>query len=307
MEKKVVVLGSLNVDSILHINHLPKQGETMAMNDTTVAPGGKGANQAVAAKRMGAQTSFIGAVGDDQNGAMMLSALTNDQVDTKHVTVMNGISTGAAYILLEEDGNNTILINGGTNQQLTEAHIEAAREVIENADVLITQFETPMATAIAAFKIAKDAGVLTILNPAPAAANIPGELMMLTDIIIPNETESEIITDIEVTDEASMVASANILQSLGVENVIITVGARGAFYQTTKGHGFVDAFKVNAVDTTAAGDSFIGSLAANLDHDLANLAEAIRVSNKTSSLAVQGAGALPSIPTREQVFTALGK
>lgn len=305
MTRKVTVLGSLNADAILHISRLPKQGETMAMNNATTAPGGKGANQAVAAARMGAQTKFVGAVGQDQNGEMMLAAMQENAVDIEHVQKLANIGTGSAYILLEEDGNNTILIHGGANQALTVADAENASEAIFAADVLVAQFETPLEVTLKAFEIAKQNGVFTILNPAPAKQDIPTELLELTDLIIPNETEAEIITGIAVTDDASMEENARKFRELGVQNLIITVGARGAYYSTINGAGFVPAFKVNAVDTTAAGDTFIGTLASQLELDLSNVIEAIRFSNRASSITVQGAGALPSIPNFEQVKNAL--
>ncbi|QBO35283.1 ribokinase [Periweissella cryptocerci] len=304
MTRKVTVLGSLNADAILHIPRLPKQGETMAMHDATTAPGGKGANQAVAAARMGALTQFVGAIGEDQNGIMMFEAMADNKVNTTHIKKMTETGTGAAYIMLEDDGSNTILIHGGANQALTVADIETASEAITSADVLVAQFETPLDVTAKAFELAKQNGVFTILNPAPAHKGIPAELLGLTDLIIPNETEAEIITGIEVTDDASMEANARKFRELGVPNLIITVGARGAYYSTVNGAGFVDAFKVNAVDTTAAGDTFIGTLSSQLELDLSNIVEAIRFSNRASSITVQGAGALPSIPNYDQVKAA---
>lgn len=305
MTRKITVLGSLNADTILHISRLPKQGETMAMNNASTAPGGKGANQAVAAARMGAQTKFVGAVGQDQNGEMMLATLQANVVDSTHVQKLANIGTGSAYILLEEDGNNTILIHGGANQALTVSDAQNASEAIAAADVLVAQFETPLEVTLKAFEIAKQNGVFTILNPAPAKQGIPTELLELTDLIIPNETEAEIITGIAVSDDASMEENARKFRELGVQNLIITVGARGAYYSTINGAGFVPAFKVDAVDTTAAGDTFIGTLASQLELDLSNVIEAIRFSNRASSITVQGPGALPSIPNLEQVKQAL--
>lgn len=304
MTRKVTVLGSLNADTIMHIVRMPKQGETMAMHNATTAPGGKGANQAVAAARMETITKFVGAVGADQNGIMMLNALKDNGVDTTYVKECADVGTGSAYIMLEDDGSNTILIHGGANQSLTIADVTDATSAITTADILVAQFETPLEVTFKAFELAKQNGVFTILNPAPATANIPNELLDLTDLIVPNETEAEIISGIPVTDEASMEENARKFRELGVQNLIITVGARGAYYSTVHGAGFVPAFKVNAVDTTAAGDTFIGTLAAELELDLSNVEEAIRFSNRASSITVQGAGALPSIPKLSQVQAA---
>lgn len=304
MTRKVTVLGSLNADTIMHIDRLPKQGETMAMHDATTAPGGKGANQAIAAARMDAATTFVGAVGNDQNGQMLLDAMATDNVDIANIKTHQEIGTGSAFIMLEKDGNNTILIHGGANQSLSIEDIESAKDAIINCDVLVAQFETPLAVTLKAFELAKQNGVFTILNPAPAKTDIQPELLSLTDLIVPNETEAETISGIAVTDEASMADNARKFRELGVPNLIITVGARGAYFSTVNGAGFVPAFKVNAIDTTAAGDTFIGTLASQLKLDLSNIAEAIRFSNRASSITVQGAGALPSIPKLAQVQAA---
>ena len=303
--KKITVLGSLNADTILHIPHLPQQGETMAMQGASTAPGGKGANQAVAAKRLGGAVSFIGAVGDDQNGALLLEALQADGVNTDHVAQIAGATTGAAYIMLEADSHNTILILGGTNSLVDEAHVTAAQATIAASDVLIAQFETPLAATVRGFEMAKAAGVMTVLNPAPAKQDIPVELLAATDLIIPNETEAEIITGIPVVDDASMQQAAARLQDMGAKNVIITVGERGSYYRLASGvEGFVAALKVKAIDTTAAGDTFIGALTTKLNADMSNIAEAVQFANAAAAITVQGAGAQPSIPTLAQVTAA---
>src|SRR5699024_2056363 len=224
MTRKVTVLRSLNSDTILHIDHLLVQRETMARSDTPTAPGGKGANQAVAAQRLGAQVHFIGAVGQDQNGELLLNALQADGVDTTHIAQLANVGTGAAYILLESDSNNTILILGGANQQVSETNVDEAEKTIQSSEVLVAQFETPIVATLQAFKLAKSAGVMTILNPAPGHKEIPKELLGLTDLITPNETEAEIITGIPVNDDISMTNASNKMQEMGAKNVIITLG-----------------------------------------------------------------------------------
>lgn len=294
--KKIVVLGSINVDIILNIARLPLPGETMAMHDRSTAGGGKGANQAIAAVRAGAETSFIAKIGQDRSADFMLDTFKYDGLNIDYVTQDDKAGTGQAYILLDDNGQNSILIYGGANQTITTEDIQNASEAIANADCMITEFETPIAASIEAFKIAKANNVLTILNPAPAKTDIPEELLKLTDIIVPNETEAEAITGIKVTDEASMVAAANKLHSMGVKNVIITVGANGSFYSVDEKTGFVNAYKVNTVDTTAAGDTFIGYLASKLNPDLDNIEEAMKFASKASSITVQTKGAQNSIP-----------
>lgn len=301
---KVTVLGSLNVDSILRFKRFPKPGETLPLTGKSVAGGGKGANQAIAAARAGAQTTFIGKVGQDQEGTFMVQQLTESGVDDRFVQHSDAAATGSAFILLDASSENRILIDGGTNQLVTAEDVEQAQSVIADSTFLIAQFETPIAATQRGFELARAAQQKTILNPAPATDAVPAELLAVTDLIVPNETETETLTGVHITDEASMVAGAQKLQALGVANVIITVGSKGAFWMRDGEHGFVPAFKVDAVDTTAAGDTFIGALSSVLQPDFSNLAEAVRFANRASSLAVQKLGAQPSIPTQAEIVAA---
>lgn len=303
MVNNVTVLGSLNVDTILRIARLPKTGETMPMSDKNNAGGGKGANQAIAAARCGASTAFIGKIGDDENGKMMLGLLNESNVSTKYVETSSE-GTGQAFILLQDSGENSILIYGGANQTISDEDIENAHEVICSADFLVTQFETPILPAVKAFEMAKESGVVTILNPAPAK-QVPQELLQHTDLITPNETEAEILTGVHVDNPASQHEAAVKLQELGAKNVIITLGSKGAFYRVGEKEGFVPAFKVRAIDTTAAGDTFLGALSSQLKKDFSNIEEAIVFASRASSLAVQKLGAIPSIPTKKAVEDAL--
>lgn len=294
--KKIVVLGSINIDTILNIARLPLPGETMAMHDRSIAGGGKGANQAIAAVRAGAKTSFIAKIGKDHAADFMIDTFKSDGLNIQNVTEDKIAGTGKAYILLDDRGQNSILIYGGANQTITVEDIKNASETIKKADCLITEFETPLEASTEAFRIAKENNVLTILNPAPAKQNISEELLKLTDIIVPNETEAQAITGIEVVDELSMAQAAKKMHAMGVKNVIITVGANGSFYSQGEKSGFVNAYKVNTVDTTAAGDTFIGYLASKLDSDLSNIEEAMKFASKASSITVQTQGAQNSIP-----------
>lgn len=303
MSNKVTVVGSLNVDTTLRIKRMPLPGETLAAADKTSAAGGKGANQAVAAARSGAQTAFVGQVGTDNGGEMMIKDLQDNGIDTTGIRENDQVGTGSAAILLDEDGQNSILVYGGANQQLSVDDVAAAKQQIAAADFVIAQFETPQEATLKAFQIAKENGVKTILNPAPAHKIDPA-LLKLTDLIIPNETESASLTGIIVTDETSMLMSAAKYAQMGVRNLIITVGAKGAFYCTQDGYNFVPAFKVNAVDTTAAGDTFIGSLSSQLKPDMSNIEKALVYAQRASSLAVQKMGALPSIPTHDEIIAA---
>lgn len=298
---KVTIVGSLNVDTTLRIKRMPLPGETLAAEGKSSAAGGKGANQAVSAARSGAQTAFIGEVGKDNSGQMMLDEMKANGIDVAGIRENDQVGTGTASILLDENGQNSILIYGGANQQLSPTDVEAAKDKITAADFVVAQFETPQAATLRAFQLAKANGVTTILNPVPAQ-KIDPEVLKLTDLIIPNETESAELTGVIITDETSMLISAAKFAQMGVRNLIITVGAKGAFYCTQDGYSFIPAFKVNAVDTTAAGDTFIGALSSQLKPDMSNIEKALVYAQRASSLAVQKMGALPSIPTREQIL-----
>ena len=305
MTNRVTVIGSLNVDTILEIPRLPKPGETLAMHNQSFAGGGKGANQGIAAGRAGADTYFIGKVGDDENGKFMVNSMTESGINVDQITVTKDAKTGQAFILLDDEGQNSILVYGGANQELAATDVENAKNTIAQSDFIITQFETPLDVAEAAFKEAKANDVVTILNPAPARDTIPASLLAVSYLVVPNETECQTLTGVEITDEASMIKGAEKLHAMGAKCVIITVGSKGAFYHTADGDtGFVDAFKVKAVDTTAAGDTFIGALSSQLNKDLSNLPDAIRFANRASSITVQRMGAHPSIPTLAEIEAA---
>lgn len=300
---KVTVVGSLNVDTTMKIKRMPLPGETISAMGKSSAAGGKGANQAVSAARSGAQTSFVGEVGKDNGGQMMLKDLQDNGIDVSGIRENDQVGTGSAAILLDENGQNSILVYGGANQQLSVEDVEAAKKQIVSADFVVAQFETPQAATLRAFQLAKENGVTTILNPAPAQKIDPA-VLKLTDLIIPNETESSALTGIIITDETSMLMSAAKFAQMGVRNLIITVGAKGAFYCTQDGYNFIPAFKVDAVDTTAAGDTFIGALSSQLKPDMSNIEKALVYAQRASSLAVQKMGALPSIPTKDQIIAA---
>ncbi|MBP2057561.1 ribokinase [Lactobacillus colini] len=298
---KITIVGSINVDSILHIKNLPQPGETIAMTTFSQAAGGKGANQAVAAARAGSRVVFVGRVGADDHGKLMLKEFKDNNIDTNHVIVTHNQQTGQAYILLQESGQNSIIIQHGSNFDVTAEDVREAKDEISTSDFVIAQFETPVEATIEAFKIAHEAGKTTILNPAPAMKQIPQELLELTDLITPNETESQAITGIEITNQESMAQSAAYFHNLGIKGVIITIGANGSYVSMGDLNEIVPAFKVKAVDTTAAGDTFIGALASELNSDLSNLKESIIYASKSSSFTVQKLGAFPSIPSRSVV------
>lgn len=298
----ITVVGSINLDRTIRVHQMPKPGETIHTKEVFSSGGGKGANQAVAAKRSGAKTHFIGGIGNDEAGQVMFDLLNQEEIDTSGVIELENQATGQAYIMIDNQGENSIMIHSGANNAFTTDHVKRYEPIIRESDFLIGQLESAVDSTIEAFEIARKAEVVTILNPAPAFEALPAALLKATDIIVPNETETEILTGIKITDEASMKQAAQRLHDLGIAVVIITVGSKGAFYHTEKNSGMVPAFKVNAVDTTAAGDTFIGSMSSVLKKDISNLEAAIRYANKASSIAVQRFGAQPSIPYKNEII-----
>jgi len=297
----ITVIGSINLDRTIRVKQMPKPGETMHTKEIFSAGGGKGANQAVAAKRSEAVTNFIGAIGNDEAGEMMRELLSEEGIELAGVQSLEKQATGQAYIIVDDQGENSIMIHSGANNAFTPKQVQAHADLIKASDFVVAQFESTLESTIEAFTIAREAGVKTILNPAPALENVPEELLKVTDMIIPNETETEILTGIKVTDEASLKAAADHLHQLGIEAVIITIGSKGAFYDVQDRNGIVPAFKVNAVDTTAAGDTFIGAMSSVLKKDFSNLEQAIEYGNQASSLTVQRFGAQPSIPYKNEL------
>ena len=298
---KVTVIGSINLDTNLRVKQMPRPGETVHASGHYSAAGGKGANQAVAAARSGCEVSFIGGVGDDAPGKEMLGLLKSEGINTQGIITAKKESTGQAFITVDDSGQNSITIYAGANYAFGPAEVEQNQDLIKDSDFLIAQFETPLAATIKGFEIAHDAEVKTILNPAPGMAEIPADLLKLTDIITPNETEAETITGIKVTDEKTAQMAASKLHDQGVKTVIITIGAKGAFYDYQNQRELVPAFKVKAVDTTAAGDTFIGAMTSILTTDLSNLKDAVLFANKASSITVQKYGAQPSIPYAKDI------
>lgn len=301
---KICVLGSINMDLVLKVKDMPKVGETILSKSFQKIAGGKGANQAVAAKRSGAEVFMISKIGKDENGRELRDKLVKDNIDVKYVFEDEVEPTGMALIMVNENGNNSIIVNAGSNMTLTRDEIHSAQEVIKESEIIISQFETPEDMTIEAFKIAKENEKVTILNPAPAK-KIKEELLKYTDIIVPNETEAELLTGIEIKDIEDAKEAGKVFLDKGVKFVIITLGENGAALIGKDFCEIVPAYKVNAIDTTAAGDSFIGGLSSKLDvKNLGRetLSKAIRFGNKVSSIAVQRKGAQPSIPFLEEVL-----
>jgi ribokinase len=309
MAKIITVLGSTNIDKIVPVPRFATSGETLhTSNHMVEAMGGKGLNQGVAVARSGIETNMITKVGQEFDIAKNMAV---ENLKTDCVMRSNTEETGQAYITVSaETGDNVIYIYGGANADMTAADVRAHTAAIAESDFVIAQLETPIETVAEAFKIAHENGVKTIFNPAPMPEDgrLPAELLAATDIIAPNEHETFLMTGIEVTDEASMLANAAYYFDRGIEIVIITIGSQGAFYMYKGGkHGLVPAFTVNATDTTAAGDTFIGAMATRLNSNMDNLPEAMRYATAAASITVSRAGAQPSIPNETEVLAALAQ
>lgn len=297
---RIIVLGSLNFDTTLAIEHFPKMGETTFAVGKERSLGGKGGNQAVAAARSKAEVVFLGKVGDDEHGKTILEALKKEKIDIAGISVTKELKTGAAYILLNKSGQNSIIVYGGANEDLKLNDFLSLVKRFNSYDFIVSQFEIPKDTVKETFSLARKQGVVTVLNPAPAQ-KIDEDLANLTDLLIPNEVESEMLTGIKITDLDSMEKSGKTFLKMGFKNVIITIGSRGVYYLTEKFEGFQSAYKVNAVDTSAAGDTFIGALLSQLNPDFNNLVEAISFAQCASSITVQRHGTQKSIPTIEEI------
>ncbi len=299
MKNKLCVLGSINVDHVIRVPYFPKAGETLTGYGYQIAYGGKGANQAVAAARVGAKVSFIGAIGDDQIGQTMKQAFEQEGIDTSAICVIPNQSTGLAMIQVADSGENSIVISAGANADLSESLVEQHKSQIEQADILLMQLESPLQAVTLATKFAKSAGVKVVLNPAPAQP-LPDSLLSHIDIITPNETEAEILTGIKVTDEQTAAVAANHFHQLGIETVLITLGSKGVYY-SEKGQGeIIPGFRVDAVDTTAAGDTFNGAfVTALLEGKSAK--DAIRFAHAAAAISVTRMGAQTAIPNRKEV------
>lgn len=298
---KVAVLGVFVADLAFRANRMPVMGETLLGHSFAMNPGGKGSNQAVAAARMGAEVTMITRLGAD-NFAEMAGALWQEAGIAPHVIRDADSYTGAAHIFIQEaSGDNAIIIAPGAAAQLCAADIEAARDVIEGAQVFITQLEQPLDAAMRGLQIARAAGVTTILNPAPAA-ELPAEMLALCDYVTPNETETEMLSGVAVHTVEDARDACAALKALGVGRPIITMGAQGAYLD---GHGLVPAMKVGAVvETTGAGDAFNGGLAACLADGMTPQ-EAARHACAVAGLSVTRAGAAPSMPQRDEVLALL--
>jgi len=299
MLPKITVVGSLNMDLIVRTPRIPTPGETIIGSGFHTAPGGKGANQAVAAARLGAQVSMVGRVGNDEFAATLLENLKLVNVNTQFVIQDPEASTGVALIEVDDSGENSIVVASGANMRVTSLDVDAAQEAISAADLLLLQLEIPLKTVIQAAVLAKRKNVTVVLNPAPAR-KLTSELLSLVDILIPNETETALLTGLPVGSQSEIRAAASSLLTSGIKTGILTLGENGALLSQGGKTNIFPAFQVKPVDTTAAGDAFVGGFAVALAEGK-SVTEAIHWGNAAGALATTRLGAQPSLPMRQDV------
>ena len=299
---KILVIGSLNIDMVMKVDHMPTAGETILCDGMKLVAGGKGANQACAAGRLGTDVTMLGAIGNDSHGEMQRDSLQRSGVDVSGLITKERVSTGTAFITVNKEGNNSIVVVQGANAQFTPEDIEAHRDLLEECEIVILQLEIPMDTVLYAVKLARTLGKTVILDPAPVPEHFPEELYQYVDIIKPNESELSRLTGIADTQN-HLEEAVQIVKDHGVKNVLVTLGGDGVYLDTeNESPVHIPAKKVEVVDTTAAGDSFTAALAAMLLEGK-TLKEAAEFANQVSAIVVTREGAQDSIPTLQEVLT----
>ena len=297
--ERIVVIGSCNTDMVINTERLPQPGETIIGGNFFMNAGGKGANQAVAAARLGGRVSFMAKVGNDHFGSRSIEQYKSEGIEVEHILVDNDNPSGVALIMVDAKGENCIAVASGANALLRPEDIDKATDTIERGDIVLMQLETPLETVEYASRIAREKGKKVILNPAPAL-HLPESLLNNLYMIIANETETEYISGIKITDMDSICRAADIISSRGVENVVITLGSKGAFVKENGAYHQVPAIKVKAVDATAAGDTFCGALCVALAEGK-DILEAVEFANRCASVTVTRLGAQSSLPYRSEI------
>lgn len=302
---EIIVIGSINMDLVVRTKRVPAAGETIPGQEFKLIPGGKGANQAVAASKLGGNVSMVGCVGDDAFVPTLCESLVSQGVNTEYVFIKHSLSTGTATIIVEDSGENRIIVVAGANGTVDKDTVEQVKELIVRSKALILQFEIPIETVEYAINLACSQHVPVFLNPAPVYA-VSDDLLSKVDYLIVNESEAYALTGVSVSDPQSAKVAANKLREKGVKVVVVTLGKNGAWVSSENVGLHVPAKCVEVVDTTAAGDTFVGALAVSLVRGL-SLEEALRFSVDAGTLAVTKLGAQPSIPTQEEVNQFISK
>ncbi len=298
--KKIVVIGSLNMDVVVETPAMPQKGETISGKSISYLPGGKGANQAAAIGKLGGQVVMIGAVGADASGQALTKSLTEAGVDSSGIEVLPGLPTGQAFITVDENGDNSIIIIAGTNGQVSIEMVEQHRKQIEEADIILMQLEIPIDTVCHVKNMAKQLGKQVIIDPAPAVSELPKDFWKGVDYIKPNETEIEILTGRKCSTQEEVLLAARSLIDEGVSNVIVSLGSKGCLLVTDQTEELFPSMKVNAVDTTAAGDCFIGAFTEALSEER-SVQEAIAFAQRAAAYSVMHKGAQASLPLRQEL------
>lgn len=300
MMARIAVIGSLNMDLVVQAPRIPKPGETVLGADNLhMIPGGKGANQAYGSARLGADVAMIGRVGDDAFGEQLITNLKKACVDTHHITRDSNASTGAALIVVEKGGQNSIVVSSGANGRVSPLDVSRAEAVIQSVNLLLLQLEIPLPAVIKAAQLAQHHGIKVVLNSAPARL-LPTELLLLTDILIPNETEVALLSGCDVGTDDGIKQAADKLRQSGVKTIIMTRGSRGSSLITENETVHFPAFPVEPVDTTAAGDAFVSGFAVAYAEGK-SFPEAVRYGNAAGALASTKLGAQPSMPGRDDL------
>jgi ribokinase len=301
----ICVVGSLNMDLVVKAPRLPRVGETVSGGRFATFPGGKGANQAVASARLGARAAMVGRVGEDPFGWQLVDALKRDGIDVTRVRTDPETATGVAFIGVDGEGRNMIMVASGANMRVTAADVDEAWDVIAAARVLLLQLEIPIEAVLSAAAVARAAGVLVCLDPAPAGP-LPDTLYASVDVISPNEVEAQQLTGIEVRSIADAERAAKALRERGPRTAVVKMGGRGAFYAAPDGRGHVPAMPAKAVDTTAAGDAFAAALGLALGEGR-GVADAVIFATRVAGIKVTRVGAQAGMPTRAEVEEAMGR
>lgn len=296
--KNICVIGSLNMDLVVNVDNMPKKGQTIIGNSFKEVPGGKGANQAVAIAKLNGSVKMVGKVGNDGFGQTLINALDKDNVNTDYIKT-DDISTGVALITVDKNAENSIVVAPGANYKLKEEDIDECIDAIKTSDIVVVQLETPINTIKYALKKAKELGKYTILNPAPAV-KLEDEIIKNVDLLTPNETELEILSGVKINNEDDIQIASKVMIEKGVKELIVTLGSKGSLYINKENYKFKKAYKVDAIDTTAAGDSYTGALAVALSQDK-NIEEAMDFASKVGALCVMKEGAQISLPTLKDV------
>jgi len=299
MTNKIFVLGSSNVDLILRIPRFNQPGETIRADHLTTVFGGKGANQAIAAKQLGAEVALITRLGDDHYGRSYRRYLIEKGLNPKSIFLDKKVPTGIAFIELDSKGENRIVVAPGSNRYLSIDDLRKHPMLFRNSKIFVTQLEIPFETVTMGLKMAKREGALTLLNPSPLRP-LSTQILSLTDFLVPNELEAQSLTGLKIRKKQDLPKIATKLLRMGVKSVVITLGSKGLFFKNPYEEIWMEAFKVKVVDTTAAGDAFMGGLACGLSEGKP-IWEALMFANAAGALATTKLGAQPSLPSRKEL------